>query len=137
MRLAGSLKMTSRLTTKTTEVAGVKLKAGTPIAVILAAANRDPRQWERPEMVDLHRPKLKHQMGFSRGPHTCIGAPLARTEVRLMLEQFLSQTSSITIDAEKHGERSNRHFKHTPSFMNHGFKELHLKFEPAATAKQG
>ena len=131
MRLVGSLKMTSRLTTKTTEVGGVTLRAGTQVAVILAAANRDDRQWAQPNAVDLNRPKLKQQLGFSRGPHTCIGAPLARAEVRFMLEEFLNQTSSIALDEEQHGRPPDQRFQYTPSFMNHGVKKLHLRLTAA------
>ena len=137
MRLVGSLKMTSRLTTRTTKIGDVTLKAGTPIAVILAAANRDGRQWARPDAVDLDRPKLKQQIGFSRGPHTCIGAPLARAEVRIMLEECLNQPASIAIDPDKHGHRPDQCFKYTPSFMNYGFKALHLKLEPAFADERG
>ena len=137
MRMHGSIKMTSRLTVRTTKVGGVELKAGTPIAVILAAANRDPRQWENPGEFDLERPKLKQQVGFSRGAHTCLGAPLARAEVTLMLEAFLDQTSSIEIDEARHGPAEDRRFKYVPSFMNYGLEELHLKFTPASSDIKG
>lgn len=130
MRLEGSLKMTSRITAKSTSVGGVALPAGTPVAVILAAANRDARMWQNSGSFDLERPQLKQQIGFSRGPHTCLGAPLARAEVAIMLEEFLQQTASIAIDERQHGPLTDRHYLHVPSFMNHGVKALHLTLTP-------
>ena len=63
------------------------------LVVALAATNRDPRRWEDPEAFKLDRPKIKENLAFGRGAHTCIGAPLARAEVRVLLDRLMEHTS--------------------------------------------
>jgi cytochrome P450 len=87
LRLEGSTKMTARLARKDSSIAGLQVPAGTKVMVALSAANRDPRRWDDPRALILNRPKIVEHVGFSRGAHVCIGAPLARAEVRILLRQ--------------------------------------------------
>ncbi|GFE79643.1 cytochrome P450 [Steroidobacter agaridevorans] len=127
LRLEGSTKMTSRLARKNTRIGGVEIAAGTKIFLALAAANRDPRRWPEPKEFQLNREKIKEHLAFGRGPHVCAGAPLARVEVRVILERFLEQTSQIELSADKHGPRGNRNLDFEPSFIIRGLAALHLK----------
>ncbi|MBO0866451.1 MAG: cytochrome P450, partial [Mycobacterium sp.] len=52
--------------------------------LLLAAAQRDPAEFERPEVFDPDRKPFRH-LGFGRGPHFCLGAPLARLEASVAL----------------------------------------------------
>jgi cytochrome P450 len=131
MRLEGSVKATFRLTKKTTSLGGVELKAGDPLVIALAAGNRDGRRWDDPEEFRMGRPKIKEHVGFGRGAHTCLGAPLARAEVRVLLEQFLEQTSNITLDEEQHGPPGDRRLSYEGSYVIRGLNELYVKLEPA------
>jgi len=101
------------------------------VLLALSAANRDPRRWDNPEAFILDRPKIKEHVAFGRGKHVCAGAPLARVEVRIILEKFLEYTSNIDLDEQKHGPRGSRNLEYEPSFIIRGLAELHLKLTPS------
>jgi cytochrome P450 len=137
LRLEGSTKMTARLARKDTRIGAFQVPAGTKVMVGLSAANRDPRRWEAPEALVLDRPRAKEHVAFGRGAHVCVGAPLARSEVRIILEKFLEHTSKIDLFDDKHGPRSNRNFDYEASFIIRGLGQLHVKLTPAAGAVVG
>jgi cytochrome P450 len=126
LRLDGPIKMGARLARRDTHIGGRAVPAGTRVMVALSAANRDARRWQDPAALILDRPKVKEHLAFSRGAHVCIGAPLARTEIRIILERFLEQTSDIALDDEKHAAGS-PDLKYEPSFIIRGLSEMHLR----------
>jgi len=128
LRLEGSTKQTFRLARRDTMIGDLPIPAGTKVLVGLAAANRDPRRWPDPQAFELGRPKIKEHLAFGRGKHVCAGAPLARVEVRVILERFLAHTSHIALDEAYHGPASTRTFTFEPSFIIRGLAALHLKF---------
>ncbi|HTZ71404.1 MAG TPA: cytochrome P450, partial [Acetobacteraceae bacterium] len=130
LRLEGSTKMTARLARRDTRIADMQIPIGTKVMVALAAANRDPRRWQAPREFILDRPKIKEHVAFGRGAHVCAGAPLARAEVRVILESFLAHTSDITLSAELHGPVGNRNLDYEPSFIIRGLEKLHLELKP-------
>jgi cytochrome P450 len=134
LRIEGSTKQTARLARRDTTIGGRPVKAGTKVLLGLAGANRDPQRWEAPADFILDRPKIKEHVAFGRGKHTCAGAPLARVEVRVILEEFLKQTANIEIDEVFHGAPDNRTFEFEPSFIIRGLSELRVKLAPAAKA---
>jgi cytochrome P450 len=139
LRLEGSAKMTARLARKDTHIGHLNVPAGTRVMLALSAGNRDPRRWENPEALVLDRPRAKEHLAFGRGAHVCAGAPLARAEVRIILEKFLALTSHIELVEEKHGPKGNRNFDYDASFIIRGLSQLHLKLTPvqgAAPAKR-
>lgn len=71
-----------KVTTTEVELAGQKIPAGEMIIAVLPAANRDPALVERPDELDVRRGSLGH-VGFGHGVHHCLGAPLARMEMRI------------------------------------------------------
>ncbi len=127
LRIEGSTKMTARLAIRDTTIGGMPVPVGTRVMIAIAAANRDPQRWESPAEFDIDRPRLREHLAFSRGAHTCAGAPLARVEVRIILEHLLANTSSIELDEEKHGPEGNRELDYEASFIIRGLSELHLK----------
>jgi cytochrome P450 len=126
LRIEGSTKQTARLARKDTEVGGVKIPAGTRLLVALSAANRDPQRWEDPNELVLGRKKILEHVGFGRGKHVCAGAPLARAEVRIIMEKFLASTSKIEIDRDLH-PNGVADLSYEPSFIIRGLAEMHLK----------
>lgn len=70
------------------KIAGALVPAGTAIEVFLAAANRDPRRFARPERFDPGRPDNR-PLTFGGGVHYCLGAPLARLEAEVALPRLL------------------------------------------------
>jgi cytochrome P450 len=130
LRMEGSVKATHRLCKRTTTIAGVTIPAGSKVGVAVAAANRDPARWGKPHEFRLDRPKIKEHLAFGRGPHTCVGAALARTEMRIILDRFLEHSSEIRISEEHHGPVEARKFDYAPTFIFRGVNELHLEFDP-------
>jgi cytochrome P450 len=131
LRLQGSSKVTFRVARRKITIGGREIAAGQKLVVALAAANRDPRRWEEPNEFKLGRKKIQEHLAFGRGAHTCIGAPLARAEVRVLLDQLLQQTSDISLSVEKHGPPGNRRLDYEASFIIRGLENLHLELKPA------
>jgi cytochrome P450 len=73
-----------------TVLAGTKLGAGDLVYAVMAAANRDPERWSDPARFDVRRAQMAH-FGFGYGPHLCLGAPLARLEARIAVEELLKR----------------------------------------------
>ncbi len=132
LRLEGSTKQISRLARRDTKIGDLPVKAGTKVLLLIHAANRDPRRWDNPHDFVLNRPRIKEHIGFGRGKHVCAGAPLARAEVRIILEKFLEHTAHFDLDEAKHGPTGARDFNFDPSFIIRGLADLHVKFTPAA-----
>jgi cytochrome P450 len=131
LRIEGSTKQTARLARKDTKIGDVEIPAGTKILVALSAANRDPRRWENPNELVIGRKKVIEHVGFGRGKHVCAGAPLARVEVRVIMEKFLAMTSKIELDLEKH-PNGITDLNYEPSFIIRGLDKMHIKLTPAA-----
>jgi cytochrome P450 len=85
LRFVTPVQWTWRVTTGDYECDGRVIPAGTTVALVLAAANRDPAAFERPEEFDLRRPDAARHLAFGLGPHFCIGSALARLEVEIAL----------------------------------------------------
>ncbi|HEV7631851.1 MAG TPA: cytochrome P450 [Steroidobacteraceae bacterium] len=71
---------------------GRRIPEGDPVALVYASANRDEAVFGDAESFRLDRPNMKDSVAFGRGPHMCIGAALARLELRVALEELLRLT---------------------------------------------
>ncbi len=78
------------------EVMGRMIPKGTQIACLLGAANRCPRHWDAPENFDPTR-SVKPHLGFGAGLHFCLGAPLARLELRVALDALTRALPRLTL----------------------------------------
>jgi len=81
------------------EVGGRQIKAGERIALFWAAANRDETAFPEADKCILDRRPNRH-VAFGQGIHTCLGAPMARMEVRVALETLLSRTRHFAPSGE-------------------------------------
>jgi 4-methoxybenzoate monooxygenase (O-demethylating) len=88
-----------RTTTRPVEVGGVRLDEGEKVLLFLAAANRDPRRWERPDTFDISRRAAGH-MTFGTGIHGCVGQAVARLETEAILTALASRVLSLELTAE-------------------------------------
>ena len=86
-----------RLTTREVRLADHTIPANSFMLLLLAAANRDPAQFERPDEFLLER-KPRGALAFGHGPHLCVGAALARLEARITLEVLLREFCGIQRD---------------------------------------
>ncbi|MEO8456773.1 MAG: cytochrome P450 [Chloroflexota bacterium] len=84
-----------RKATRDIEISGVQLKAGDPLCVMYAAANRDPAKYECPAEIKLERASREH-LAFGKGVHYCLGANLARLEADIALNAVLDHFASLT-----------------------------------------
>lgn len=89
-------RMAGRITTREVTIEGFTLPAGTRTGLMFAAANRDPRAWERPDAFDVTR-DLKKSVGFGYGLHACVGRSLALLEAAALLGQLPERISRIEI----------------------------------------
>ncbi|ROQ67129.1 cytochrome P450 [Streptomyces sp. 840.1] len=91
-----------RITLEDVELNGVKIPAGSAVLPGLSSANRDPRQFERPDEVNFDRGVNPH-FAFSHGPHYCIGSGLARAELEIAIGSLIRRfpTLRLAIPAEE------------------------------------
>jgi cytochrome P450 len=82
----------ARTATSDVTLHGRTIPAGEPIALVYASANRDDTVFADAESFQLDRPNLHESVAFGRGPHSCLGAALARLEMRVALEELLRHT---------------------------------------------
>jgi cytochrome P450 len=78
---------------------GRTIPAGSPILLLMAAANRDPRRYTDPDVFDIHRDDIQH-LTFGYGLHFCLGANLARLEGRVALDEFLKRFPEWDVDTD-------------------------------------
>jgi cytochrome P450 len=89
-----------RYATVDLELGGVAIAAGEPVVAATVAANRDPRVFADPDRVDLARDPNPH-LAFGRGPHFCLGAPLARLELRAALGVLAETRPGLRLGPEE------------------------------------
>jgi cytochrome P450 len=129
LRLENPVKTLSRVAIKPVTVGGVGIAAGSVVTVNVGGANRDPAHFSHPEDFDLDRPELRDHISFSRGSHACLGAPLARMEVREALGEFLRRTRDIRISEAHHGPAEARRYAYEPTYLLQGLQALHVEWE--------
>ena len=128
LRMESPVKSVFRMARKSTTLGDVDVRAGTTVMVSPGAANRDPQRFENPHEFQLDRKNVREHIAFSRGIHSCPGAPLARVEGRVSLERILDRLGDITIDPDKHGPAGQRNYRYEPTFILRGLTNLHIKF---------
>ena len=119
---------------RTTTLGGVTIPAGTTVMLLPGASNRDPRRFEEPHRFDVARKNASSQLAFSRGVHSCIGQPLARTEARVTLERMLDRMENISILESDHGAPSARRYEYSPTYIFRGLMSLSLAYTPVDAA---
>ena len=86
MRYDPSVCAWRRLAVKPSTISGVEIPANANLLLMLNAANRDPAVFPEPDLIMTGRDNLKDHLAFGYGIHYCVGAPLARLEMRILLE---------------------------------------------------
>jgi cytochrome P450 len=130
LRLESAVKTGFRLTKVRAKVGDEDMAPGTTVMLCLTAMNRDPKRFENPNAFQPERKNARDHLAFGRGVHSCIGAPLARAELRVTLERLFDRTADIRIDETQHGPAGSRTFHYAESYQVHGPTELHLNFSP-------
>jgi cytochrome P450 family 142 subfamily A polypeptide 1 len=94
----------SRTVTRDTELRGRALHAGDVLLNVYPSANRDADVFDAPDEFRVERSPNLH-LAFGTGPHFCLGANLARTEIRILLEELLTRLPDIHVPAGADAER--------------------------------
>ncbi len=97
-----------RTATRDVELGGCAIEAGQKVQIWEGSANRDPAAFDDPDTFDIVRKPNPH-LGFGQGIHYCLGANLARLELRVLFEELLGRFSSARVVKPVEWTRSNRH----------------------------
>jgi cytochrome P450 len=100
LRFLSPFAVLGRVTNEEAELGGQRIPADKLLMVWVAAANRDSRQFPNPDVFDISRDP-NPQIGFGRGIHFCLGAPLARLEGRVALNILLDRFPAFRTDPER------------------------------------
>ena len=85
-----------RVATRDYQIGGQTIKAGQQVVLLYGSANRDPGHFVDPERFDVTR-KPNEQIAFGLGTHFCLGAGLARLEIRVFFEEFVQRVSELSL----------------------------------------
>lgn len=116
-----------RTVTRDTELAGVRLPAGARVMVHFGAANRD-QVFDQAERFDLGRDIANRHLAFGKGIHACIGAPLARLELRIALPRLLERLPGLRLAGPGATERD-------VIFFARGFSRVDVVWDVPAHAR--
>ncbi len=105
LRWVSPVKNMARTVTRELELHGQLLHEGNQVMLMYPAANRDPEVFDRPDHLDVRRQPNPH-LAFGFGPHFCMGASLARLELKVMFGELLSRLSDIHLTGEPLPRRS-------------------------------
>jgi len=108
-----------RTATHDVEVAGEKIRTGDKVTLWWASANRDEDVFDEPFAFDVRRSPNPH-VAFGHRSHFCLGANLARLEIRIMLEELLARFERLSLDGPIERFRTNKH-----AGVKHMFVTLH------------
>ena len=121
LRFDGSSQMIGRTVTKDVEIRGKQLKEGDRVGLCIIAASRDEDRYENADTYDITRGARDH-MAFGLGIHSCLGAALARLEVRVCFEEILKVMPDYELDMDS-ADRT-----HNPNVR--GYTHLPMRFRP-------
>ncbi|MFM2412023.1 MAG: hypothetical protein RLZZ587_356 [Actinomycetota bacterium] len=114
LRFDSPLQLFERTATADTEIGGVAIEKGQKIAALLGSANRDETVFDRATEMDLTRERNPH-IGFGAGIHFCIGAPLARVEMNVVLPAVFERFPTLTLVREP---------QRRPGFVLRGYESV-------------
>ena len=104
------------------ELSGVTIPAGAQVVLMYSSANRDETHFADPERFDVSR-QPNHHIAFGFGSHFCLGAALARLEIRTFFEHFVRRIEHFTIDESTVVEM--------PNAFVYGLRSLNIELTPA------
>ena len=124
LRWVSPIKNMARTATEDVELGGQRIPAGEKVLLLYPSANRDEAVFEDPFRFDLRRTPNEH-VAFGFGPHFCLGASLARLELRVVLEVLLDRLPDLAlVDAAEPALR--------PANFVSGYESLPVRFSPTA-----
>lgn len=107
LRWVSPVQFSNRVAVEPLRVGDVEIEVGQNVFLMAAAANRDPRVFERPSWIDIERPNARSHLALGIGPHFCLGNALARLEGRVVFETLARRFPEIEIETENLAYRGN------------------------------
>jgi pimeloyl-[acyl-carrier protein] synthase len=116
LRFDSPVQRTGRDAREDLELNGRFYQAGDRVILLVGAANRDPRQFDEPDRLDITRPNAATHLSFAAGIHYCVGAPLARLEAQVALSALVRRAPGLRVLTDA------PHWRRT--FVLRGLREL-------------
>ncbi|WP_169812517.1 cytochrome P450 [Nocardia acidivorans] len=117
LRFLSPVQSMFRITKAEATLGDYTIPAGQLVVLVFGSANRDQEIFTDPDEFDPDRPNAKAHLAFGAGIHACLGAPLARLESRIALEELAARFGTLQLDRDND-------FAYEPSFMLRGFQRL-------------
>lgn len=111
LRYAPSVFTWKRKVKRAATVAGVDLPVGANLLLLLGSANHDSEHFENGDDLDVTRPNARDHLSFGLGIHYCLGAPLARLESRIVLEELTRRLPNLQLKAQEFTFAPNTSFR--------------------------
>jgi hypothetical protein len=104
----------------------VAVPSGAKLRVVFASANRDGSQFPEPDrfVIDRDAQEVRRHLAFGFGPHACLGAALARTELRVAVGTLLRRLPDLALDPARAARRNE-------TLLVNGFRELPVAWDPS------
>lgn len=124
LRLRGPVRGLIRVTTRDTVLGGVPITKGSRIYTHIGAASRDPATFDNPDELDLHRANAQKHTAFGAFTRLCLGAPLARLEMRKALDKILLRLPDLRLAPHQD------HLRYSDSMIVPSVKSLRICWTP-------
>jgi cytochrome P450 len=122
LRYEGAIKVLHRWALTDLTLHGRTIPAGERVLLVPAAANRDPRKFRDPDRFDITRAPNPH-LGFGKGIHACIGAMLARIEMRVAIARIFERLPGLRLAPGQ------PELRWMPSLASRGLVSLHVEHD--------
>lgn len=123
MRIYGSVQYRFRIAQQDETVGNADVKKGQALILVHASANRDPAQFGCPAHADLSRARPTDHLTFNKGPRSCVGAGLARVEMRDSIEAVLDRLPNLRLDPDAEPPRF-------ASLFMRSWRPLNVRYDP-------
>ncbi|WP_281783699.1 cytochrome P450 [Sinimarinibacterium flocculans] len=128
LRLESPVPGLPRFTTQDVELGGTLIPKGSPVLLCYASANRDESRFECPEKFDPERKNAAQHQAFGGGIHRCIGASLARMEIKCALREVVRRMDDIRLAVPEN------ELRYGPSIVTRGLLSLPIRFSKRTVA---
>jgi cytochrome P450 len=128
LRIDSPVQRTARRARRDTAVHGTRVPEGELLVLVLAAANRDPRVFDRPHTFDVTRANARDHVAFSGGIHFCLGAALARLEGEVALQALFERFPDLAPAGPP---------RRRATLVLRGYASLPVALRPAARRQPG